>query len=179
MARLFVGIALPDPIVQHLSLLAGGVPGARWQRLDQLHLTLRFIGDVDGGVAVDVGEALATVRSAGFDLQLDGVGHFGERRRVRALWVGVAPNPALVALQAKIERALVDAGLPPEGRKFKPHVTVARMGQSTHGRVAQFLSDHALFGTAPWQVTAFHLYSSQLSANGSLYRIEDSYDLAV
>lgn len=179
MARLFVGIALPDPIVQHLSMLAGGVPGARWQRADQLHLTLRFIGEVDGRVAADAGEALATIKSGSFDLQLDGVGHFGERRRVRALWAGVAPNPALIALQAKIERALVDAGLPPEGRKFKPHVTIARMGQTDHGRVAQFLSDHALFGTAPWRVTAYHLYSSQLSPNGSLYRIEDSYDLAV
>ena len=178
MARLFVGIALPEPIVQHLSLLAGGVPGARWQRPDQLHLTLRFIGEVDGGVATDAGEALSTVKSTGFDLQLDGVGHFGERRRVRALWVGVAANPALMALQSKIERALVGAGLPPEGRKFRPHVTVARMGQADHGRVAQFLSGHSLFGTAPWHVAAFHLYSSQLSPNGSLYRIEDSYDLA-
>lgn len=179
MQRLFVGIALPDPIIQHLGMLAGGVPGARWQRPDQFHLTLRFIGDVDGAAADDARVALSQITAPPLELQLDGVGHFGEGRRIRALWLGVAPNPALVALQAKVERALVEAGFAPESRKFKPHVTVARMRHANHDRVAQFLASHGLFRSEPWHVGAFHLYSSQLSPNGSLYQIEDSYDLAL
>jgi len=179
MQRLFVGIALPDPIIQRLGMLASGVPGAWWQRPDQFHLTLRFIGDIDGAAADDARAALARTTAAPLDLQLDGVGHFGEGRRIRALWLGVAQNPGLVALQAKVERALVGAGFAPESRKFKPHVTVARMRHANHDRVAQFLASHALFRSEPWHVDAFHLYSSQLSPNGSLYQIEDSYDLAL
>ena len=178
MQRLFVGIALPDLITRHLGMLTGGVPGARWQRPDQIHLTLRFIGDVDGAAADDARTALSKITAAQLDLQLEGVGHFGEGRRIRALWFAVAQSAALVALQGKIERALVAAGFAPESRKFKPHVTVARMGHANHERVAQFLASHALFRSNAWHVAAFHLYSSQLSPNGSLYQIEDSYDLA-
>jgi 2'-5' RNA ligase len=179
MQRLFVGIALPDLITQHLGTLTGGVPGARWQRPDQIHLTLRFIGDVDGAAADDARTALSKTTAVPFDLQLEGVGHFGEGRRIRALWFAVAQNATLVALQGKVERALVGAGFAPESRKFKPHVTVARMGHANHERVAQFLGSYALFWSSAWHVDAFHLYSSQLSPNGSLYQIEDSYDLAL
>ncbi len=178
MERLFVAIAVADPIIQHLGMLAGGVPGAKWQTPDQIHLTLRFVGDVDGGVSEDVRGALSHIDFPAFDLALEGVGHFGEGRRVRALWAGVRDNPALVALQSKVERAMVGIGLAPESRKYKPHVTVARMRQANHDRVALFLATQALFQTPPWHVAAFHLYSSQLSTKGSIYRIEDSYDLA-
>ena len=177
MQRLFVGIALPNPITQRLVMLTGGVPGARWQQPDQMHLTLRFIGDVDGRAADDARAAMSKTKTAPFDLQLEGVGHFGEGRRIRALWVAVAQNTGLVALQRKVERALVGAGFAPESRKFRPHVTVARMRQANHERVAQFLALHALFRSDIWHVDAFHLYSSQLSPNGSLYQVEDSYDL--
>jgi 2'-5' RNA ligase len=179
MQRLFVGIALPDLITQHLGTLTGGVPGARWQRPDQIHLTLRFIGDVDGAADDDVRIVLSKTTTVALDLQLEGVGHFGDGRRIRALWFAVAQNAALVALQGKIKRALVGAGFAPESRKFKPHVTVARMGHANHERVAQFLASYALFRSGAWHVDAFHLYSSQLSPNGSLYQIEDSYDLAL
>jgi 2'-5' RNA ligase len=179
MQRLFVGIALPDLITRHLGMLTGGVPGARWQRPDQIHLTLRFIGDVDGAAADDVRIVLSKTTTVALDLQLEGVGHFGDGRRIRALWFAVAQNAALVALQGKIKRALVGAGFAPESRKFKPHVTVARMGHANHERVAQFLASYALFRSGAWHVDAFHLYSSQLSPNGSLYQIEDSYDLSL
>jgi 2'-5' RNA ligase len=179
MQRLFVGIALPNLITQHLSMLTGGVPGARWQRPDQIHLTLRFIGDVDGAAAEDARAVLSKTKTAQFDLQLEGVGYFGEGRRVRALWFVVTQNAALVVLKGKVERALVEAGFAPDSRKFKPHVTVARMGHANHERVAKFLASHALFRSDVWRVDAFHLYSSQLSPKGSLYKIEDSYDLSL
>jgi RNA 2',3'-cyclic 3'-phosphodiesterase len=178
MYRLFAGLRVPDPIVQQLVSLCGGVPGARWQRPDQIHLTLRFIGDVDGGVFDDARYALARVGGDGLDLQLNGVGHFGTGRRAHALWADLVGNPALMALQARIESALVRAGLAPEPRKFKPHVTVARLTNPDVDRLGSFLAHNALFRTEPFHVDAFHLYSSHLSHTGAMYRIEETYDLS-
>ncbi|NQV81336.1 MAG: RNA 2',3'-cyclic phosphodiesterase [Alphaproteobacteria bacterium] len=178
MYRLFAGIDVPDSITQQLLGLCGGVPGARWRRPDQFHLTLRFIGNVDGGTFDDARYALARVGGAALDLQLNGVGNFGEGRRARAIWAGLVENQALAALQARIESALVRAGLDPEPRKFKPHVTVAWLKNPDMDRVRGFLAHNAMFRTEPFRADAFHLYSSQLSHNGSIYRIEESYDLS-
>jgi len=179
MYRLFAGLHLPDSVTERILGLCGGVPGARWQRAEQVHLTLRFIGNVDGGVYDDVRYALARASNTpAFDLQLDGVGNFGEGRRARAIWAGLLESPPLVALQAKIESVLVRSGLAPETRKFKPHVTLARLKNPDMGRLRRFLSDHAMFRSEPFHVDAFHLYSSQLSHNGAIYRIEETYELS-
>ncbi len=179
MYRLFAGLQLPDSIVERLMGLCGGVPGARWQRPDQIHLTLRFIGDVDGATYDDVRLALARAGNApAFDLQLDGVGNFGEGRRARAIWAGLLDSAPLVALQARIESVLVRTGLEPEQRKFKPHVTLARLKSPDMERVRRFLGENAMFRSAPFHVDAFHLYSSQLSHGGAIYRIEETYELS-
>lgn len=176
--RLFVGIDLPAAIDDHLALVGGGIPGARWLDTEQLHLTLRFVGEVDGGTKARLEDALAHVHQAPFELGVAGVGTFPPRGRARTLWAGVEPAEPVRTLAAKIERAVVDAGLPPEPRNFAPHVTLARLRDSPQGRVMAFLQHHALLRTTTFEVDAFLLYSSVLSPKGAKYRVEHHYPLA-
>lgn len=178
MIRLFTGIALPDPVKERLILACMGLSGARWRREDQLHLTLRFIGEVEEPVADDVVSALAEIRRPCFDLSIAEVGAFGERKRPRVLWAGVRPNPELSHLQAKVETALVRAGLPPENRKFHPHVTLAMLDRSVPaGRLGEWLASNNHLWLPPFRVDSFELFSSQLSQSGAIYTIEESFPL--
>ena len=174
--RLFVALALPDLIAEGLALLQAGVPGAHWQTREQLHLTLRFIGDVDGRDANAVDDALSLIEAPRFSLALKGVGEFGGKTP-HALWAGVRDKEQVTFLQRKIETALQRAGLPAEQRKYVPHVTLARLKGSPRGRVMDFLTDYALYASQPFDVEAFILYSSVLTPNGSLYRAEKAYRL--
>jgi len=176
MMRLFVGIPMPDDVAQSLLALQGGVPGARWQTRDQLHLTLRFIGEVDGRQASDIDDALAAIAAPGFTLELHGVGTFGNRDP-RQLWAGVRANEALMHLQRKIETALQRIGLQPDPRKFTPHVTLARLKAPAKAKLMAYLGDHGLYASAPFAVSAFRLYRSTLTPNGSLYTGERDYPL--
>jgi 2'-5' RNA ligase len=176
MIRLFVALELPERVRDLLSALDGGVPGARWASDAQLHLTLRFIGEVDGNVAHDIDDALASIRAPAFTLELVGVGEFGGKRP-RALWAGVRQNDSLLHLQKKIETALQRIGLPAEERKFSAHVTLARMRAAPRDKVVQFLTHHALFASGPFQVEQFVLFSSHLGSGGSVYRAERTYPL--
>lgn len=174
--RLFVALAIPDAVAASLLMLESGVPGARWQEREQLHLTLRFIGEVDGRDAASVDDALAALSAPRFTLQLKGVGEFGGKQP-RALWAGVARNEALTHLQKKIETALQRIGRPPETRKYIPHVTLARLRATSPGRVMDFLVDHALYQSLAFEIAEFVLYSSELTPNGSLYIPERRYAL--
>lgn len=176
MMRLFVALALPDLIADNLLLLQGGVPGARWSQRDQLHLTLRFIGEVDGRDATAIDDALAAIHAPRFTLELKGVGEFGGKNP-RALWAGVDDDAAVKHLQRKIESALQRIGLSAEERKFAPHITLARLRAAPRDRVITFLTSHALFASPPFEVNAFILYSSLMTPNGSIYRPERSYRL--
>lgn len=177
MIRLFVALTLPENVRQGLSFLCGGVPGARWQRPDQMHLTLRFIGEIDEGTAGDVVEALESVAMDPFPLAVQGVGAFGEKRRSHVLWAGLKPEPELLRLQAKIETALIRVGLEPERRKYQPHVTLARLNQTSEAKVVEFLSAHGGFSLPPFMVEGFTLYSSFRSHGGAIYRPEESFAL--
>lgn len=178
MIRLFTGLALPDRVREALLRTCTGLSGARWQRDDQLHLTLSFIGEVEEPVADDIVSALATIRSPAFDLTLSGTGTFGEKKRPRLLWAGVEPNPALEHLRAKGEAALARLGLQREGRKFHPHVTLARLERDVSGaRLGEWLAQHADLWLPPFRVEAFHLYSSHLGQSGAIYTIEESFAL--
>jgi 2'-5' RNA ligase len=176
MIRLFVALQLPEAVRERLVALQGGVPGARWASQEQMHLTLRFIGEVDGNVAHDIDDALAGIRAPSFTLELAGVGEFGGKNP-RALWAGVRPNEALLHLQKKIETALQRIGLPPESRKFSAHVTLARMKGAPREKIVQFLTHHALFASGPFPVSDFVLFSSHLSHGGSIYHPERIYPL--
>jgi 2'-5' RNA ligase len=175
--RLFTALAVPDEIARPLLLMQAGVPGARWQKREQLHLTLRFIGEVDGAEANAIDDALAAITAPSFTLELKGVGSFGGKNP-RDLWAGAAPNEALIRLNRKIESALQRIGLEPEARKFTPHVTLARLKNAPRGAVMDYLTDHALYTSMPFAVTAFCLYSSKLTSDGSIYRVERAYPLA-
>jgi len=177
--RLFVALSVPDDVAQSLMPVQAGVPGARWQSREQLHLTLSFIGEVEGQVAHMIRDALAGIVAPAFSLQLHGVGQFGEGKRARshALWAGARPNPALNYLQRKVGTAIRRVGTPMEGHKYNPHVTVARLRHPEPAKVVEWLQQHALYTSAEFEVSAFHLYTSQLTSDGSLYRIEQSFPL--
>ena len=174
--RLFVAIAVPQTVAEQLLMIQAGVPGARWSTREQLHLTLRFIGEVDGRDAASIDEMLAAIAAPKFTLQLKGAGEFGGKTP-RALWAGVAPNEALTHLQRKIETALQRIGLEAEKRKFTPHVTLAYLKSAPRERVMDFVIQHALYASVPFEVREFILYSSHLSPDGSLYVPERSYAL--
>ncbi len=174
--RLFVALSLPDSVALRLSLLQTGVPGARWQSREQLHLTLRFIGEVDGAVMRDIDSVFAGLHVPSFTLRLKGTGEFGHDKP-SALWAAVEPNDALVHLQRKIERAVQQAGLAAEKQKYVPHVTLAYLRGTPVGSVIDYLTDHALFASEPFEVREFGLYSSQLGGSGSKYRVERAYPL--
>jgi 2'-5' RNA ligase len=174
--RLFTALSLPDAVASSLLALQAGVPGARWQTREQLHLTLRFIGEVDGRDKAAIDDALTTISAPAFSLELKGVGSFGGRRP-HALWAGVAANDALLHLQRKIESALQRIGLEADGRKYTPHVSLAKLKGTQNGHVVDFLTDHALYASEPFAVNGFILYSSLLTPNGSIYRAEKAYRL--
>lgn len=177
MIRLFVAISFPDEVRRSLATLCAGVPGARWVKPEQFHLTLRFIGEVDGRTAHAAAEELATVTMPAFELNLFGVGSFGDKRKTHSLWAGVRPNPALNRLQEKVDNAVLRAGIAPDRRKFAPHVTLARLKDAPVERLGAFLSHHALYAAPSFTCDRFVLYSSFLSSSGAIYTPEETYRL--
>ncbi|MFN9161444.1 MAG: RNA 2',3'-cyclic phosphodiesterase [Alphaproteobacteria bacterium] len=176
MIRLFTAIGLPADLVARLSLMQGGVPGARWSPPENLHLTLRFIGEVDEVVANDIDDMLTGLRAAPFDLALMGCGSFGSKDP-HSLWIGVGPCPPLLHLVARIDSLLQRMGLAAETRKYTPHVTLARLKDAPAPRVQAFLADHAAFTAGPFTVNAFGLYSSHAGSQGRHYVLERRYPL--
>lgn len=174
--RLFVALPLPDVLAQSIMLIQGGVPGARWQAREQLHLTLRFIGEVDGREAAMLDDTLTAIEAPAFALQLHGVGQFGNEQP-HALWAGLRKSEALEHLQHKVDNAIRRVGQPQDTHKFMPHVTVARLRNPEGGKLIEWLAHHALFTSAEFPVHAFHLYSSRLTSDGSVYAVERDYPL--
>lgn len=177
MPRLFTALEIPAPIAFSLSLLRGGLPGARWTDPDNYHITLRFIGDIDEPTADEIADGLARVARPGFALSLDGLGAFGSRRP-HALFAGVKSSPALRDLQAEHERIIQQIGLEPERRKFTPHVTLARLKGASEPDVAAYLGLRGDFRTAAFPVGRFVLLSSRASRGGGPYLMEEAYPLA-
>jgi 2'-5' RNA ligase len=176
MPRIFTGLEIPPEVAQSLSAFRGGLPGARWIDPENYHLTLRFIGDVDEAVAIEVESLLQTVRRPPLDLHFSGLAPFGGRRP-RAVVAILAPTPGLMELQADHERLLRRVGLEPEARKFTPHVTLARLRDSSSRQVADYLSMRALIAPLPFRVSQFVLFSSRASVGGGPYLIEAEYPL--
>ncbi|MEN3975631.1 RNA 2',3'-cyclic phosphodiesterase [Emcibacter sp. SYSU 3D8] len=174
MLRLFVALPLPPEVRSRLIGLMGGVNGARWQTDDQLHLTLRFIGEVDEARAEDIDSALRAINFAPFQVSLQGTGLFGDIRKPRMLWAGVGPEAPLAHLAQKIDTAMVRIGLPAEQRKFMPHVTLARF-KGPSGRVDRFLAAHDQLWSQPWNVARFTLFRSHLAHSGAIYEALATY----
>ena len=173
--RLFIAIDLPQDSIELISGMGRSIPGSRPVAAEQLHLTLRFIGEVDHGLFHDIQEQLQLVRFSPLTLALQGVGHFPPRGKPRVLWAGITPITELTKLKNRIDTQLVRCGLPPEKRKFAPHITLARLKNPSIERVSQFLAGNNLLKSPEFTVDCFHLYSSHLTKNGAIHTIEASY----
>jgi 2'-5' RNA ligase len=177
MLRIFTGLEIPADVAQSLSMLRGGLPGARWVDPENYHLTLRFIGDIDDALAHEVASLLSRVRRREFALRFDGLSSFGGRRP-RAVVAALAPTQELMELQAEHERLMQRVGLDPEGRKYTPHVTLARLRDSSSRQVAEYLATRSLLHAPPFTVSRFVLFSSRASVGGGPYVVEAAYPLA-
>jgi len=176
MPRLFTALEIPSLVAQSLSMMRGGLPGARWIDPENYHLTLRFIGDIDDALAHDIAGLLGRVRRMPFELRLDGLSSFGGRKP-RALVAAATPIAPLMEMQAEHERILQRLGLEPEGRKYTPHVTLARLRDTSSHQVADYLSARGYYRSASFQVSRFVLFSSRASVGGGPYVVEAEYPL--
>jgi 2'-5' RNA ligase len=176
MPRLFTAVEVPANIGQSLALLRGGLPGARWVEPENYHVSLRFIGDIDDALAREIADMLGQVKRPRFDLRIDGLDSFGGNRP-RVVVAAVPAVPELVDLQADHERLMQRVGLEPE-RKYRPHVTLARLRDTSSRQVADFLSTRQPFRSTSFPVSRFVLYSSRASVGGGPYVIEAEYPLA-
>jgi len=140
-------------------------------------LTLRFIGEVDGGLFREIRSVLENVEASSFPLLMKGLGYFPPRKKPHVLWVGLKKSDPLIQLRKKVDAQLVFLEIPPEKRKYSPHITLARLKETPLTRLTNFLSGNALFSLPEFQVTGFHLYSSTLTPKGAIHQIETSYPL--
>lgn len=176
MHRLFVAIRPPRPVREQLLQVMGGVRGARWQSDDQLHLTLRFIGEVDRHLAEDLHAALGAIHHPRFEIALSGIGSFERRGQPETLWAGVTPHEPLKALHNKVDQAAVRAAIAPDQRAYLPHITLARLNRAA-GSIAGLLEQSGGLSSAPFPVDSFGLYESELTPEGAVYSIVERYRL--
>ena len=177
MIRLFVAIALPDLVKDRIALLGGGIPGAKWIGRDNLHLTLQFIGETPEDRLDDIHHGLSRIRHPSFDISVAGVGTFQQGRKATLLWVGIERNEALELLHDKVAQALKREGIESDGRRFAPHITLARLQRAADSRLAEFVAGHNLFRLPPFTVESFALFSSFLSSSSAIYQEEAGYPL--
>lgn len=177
MIRLFAALAVPDEIAEGLARRQNGLPGARWRPREALHITLKFAGDLREDVAADLDAELSTITGEPLTLELAGVGCFGEGADIHAVWAGVDETSALKRLAKACETAARRAGLPPETRVYRPHVTLAYLRRPAPDKVAWWIQANNLLHSPPFEVRNFGLYSSLVTDAGSRYRLERSYPL--
>lgn len=177
MLRLFVAIDIPEDIRILMCGMGATIPGARAVPTDQLHLTLKFLGDTESGLLTDIHGALAAIDAPRFSMRLAGVGHFPPRGAPKVIWAGAEPAMEIISLRNKVDKALAAIGIERDHRKFAPHVTLARLRNSPIKRVTQFLAGNSLFATPTFTVREFHLYSSTLSAKGAVHTLLASFPL--
>ena len=177
MLRLFTGLEIPHDIKFELDMMKGGIAGARWIERENYHLTLRFVGDVEEGVARDLAEGLDAIAMPGFTVRLKGLDAFGGAKP-HAIYANAEPSPELKRLQAAHERVCRHVGLAGETRKFTPHVSLARLRRSDPGDVQRYIADHNLYESRPFEVDRFVLFTARPSRGGGPYSIAAEYPLA-
>lgn len=176
MPRLFTGLEVPESLGLSLSFLRGGLHGAKWIDVENYHVTLRFIGDVDERLADEIAEEMSRIRRSRFEVRIEGVMAFGGRQP-HSLVAKVAPSAPLIELQGEHERICQRLGLPPEPRRFTPHVTIARCKGVSHEGVAEWLALRGGFAGSAWTPERFVLYSSKASRGGGPYVVEGDWPL--
>jgi len=177
MYRLFVAIDPPEEIKRQLTEICFGLPGAKWANPEQMHITLKFIGEVDGAVLRDAREALQVIARDSFELTVKGVGFFPPHGQPQLIWAGVESNESLTQLRNKVESTLVRAGLKPEKRKFAPHIRLANVKETPPGRMVGYLGQYSLLKLPPFKVTEFCLYSSFLGSERAIHEVDTVYPL--
>jgi RNA 2',3'-cyclic 3'-phosphodiesterase len=176
--RLFLAIPVPEPACEAIGLVQNGLNGARWSPPENLHITLRFIGDCDASVARELDDAIGAIRVAPFEVTAKGVNHFGEDQP-HAMWLGVQKSAPLIALHKACERACRQIGLEAEKRTYTPHITICYLPRhQPPAPIIAYEQRHSLLSLPPWTTDRFYLYSSSMQASGpSRYRIEAEYPL--
>ncbi|MCK6549508.1 RNA 2',3'-cyclic phosphodiesterase [Myxococcota bacterium] len=178
MMRLFVAIDVPDAVRDALAALTRPMKGAKWVPRDQLHLTLKFIGNVDDAKVPDVVAALRSVHAVPAELAVEGVGRFPPAHAAHVLWAGLRAGPELGALASKIEQSLVPLGITADARTFAPHITLARLKDAPKPDVEAFLAEHAALSSEPFTLDHFTLYRSVLSQHGATHTVVEHFPLA-
>lgn len=180
MPRLFVAIDFPEAVNQQLIGLCKGINKAKWIKPGQIHLTLRFIGEVTDEQAELLKLALRELRAKAFDLQLKGTGTFPQQegRRPRILWADVQAGPELAELASKVDQAATAAGLVLKEEDFTPHVTLARFRYPPGPELKAWQKRHGGFESPVLRISEFHLVESQLTPDGAIHRVAESYPLA-
>jgi len=167
--RLFIAIELPDEVKRPLERMRADIPGSRWVPVEQIHLTLAFLGEVDDATLERLTEALAAIRAPGFSLRFSGTGCFPDRRRPRVLWAGMEPEPLLNSLASQVREAVVAFTITQEERPFFPHITLARLMSPSPNEVRAFLDRPPEQGLPPIGVREFVLFRSLLTPRGAVH----------
>jgi 2'-5' RNA ligase len=178
MLRLFVAIPIPDEVRQRLLAISSGVRGARWVRSEGMHITLFFAGEMDRDQANDLDAELETVQMPPFELSCRGLGYFERGSRIKSIWAGIAPSKALLYLHDRVESAAVRAGFERENRKYKPHITLARLKGARADDIGPWIETHDHLSTPPFTVDHFTLYRSHLAREGAMYEPMVEYQIS-
>ena len=174
---LFIAVPVPCAIAARLATLGGGIPGGRQVPAENMHVTLRYLGETETMLADEICEALSTVSHPPFMLNVSGVGFFGKRRDPRLLYAGVRPHDELVSLHHKVEGLLAQLRIPPRERKYHPHITLARLKNASPWRIGDFVAANNLLESPPFGIRSFALYESHRRSDGSRYRMVREYAL--
>ncbi|WP_114096607.1 RNA 2',3'-cyclic phosphodiesterase [Thalassospira profundimaris] len=176
--RLFVGVEIPGDIAAELYPLARGIKGLDAQTPENMHITLKFIGNVDPGLAAEIDQALSDVAFEPFDLQVDGLNVFASSRKIRIFWAGVKDQPVMRRLAHRVENALLALDDCPEldARKFTPHITLGRNRDAARATIEQAVADHVDLSSRVFTIDRFCLYESHSTSDGPEFRVIAAYD---
>lgn len=175
--RLFIAIPIPDDLRSQLTAISSGVRGAKWVRPEGMHITLSFCGDTDRDQARDLDTELGDISMPPFDLRCSDYGFFERGTKIKSIWAGIENNPTLIYLHGRVETATVKAGFQREARKFKPHITLARLKMARAEDVGQWIEAHDTLGLPMIEVDRFILYRSHLAREGAMYEPLVEYPL--
>lgn len=179
MIRLFVALEPPHSVKERLMGLCHGLPDIRWTPEEQMHLSLRFIGEVEQEEFEEIRDALGEIKISPFEIGLQGVGQFLNGKIPSVLWVGVRATESLFELQKKVERVIQRQGIRAEKRKYQPHITLARLKSVPLQRLRTYLEEHSEFQTDDFLIKEFILFSSKLRPQGALHLVEGRYELGI
>ena len=175
--RLFTAVTLPDAVKEEIESICIGLPYVRWVKKDQLHITLCFLGEVDQNRLQEIQESLSEISFDPFSLQMNGVGQFLTAKDINAVWLGVQDEERIVSLQKSVSRQLRALKIPVDKKKYKPHLTLARIKRSSDEKIREYMQEFSKFHSHPFTVDSFQLISSRLYADGPVHTVESVFPL--